>query len=96
MPSTADEVRRIAAAAVESGYGALKLGWGPLGRDLGQDEELVRAAREELGADRALMLDGGRAYTVKRASSFSIGSRSTGCTGSRKPSNPTISTAMRG
>ena len=67
MPSTADEVRRIAAAAVESGYGALKLGWGPLGRDLGQDEELVRAAREELGADRALMLDGGRAYTVKRA-----------------------------
>lgn len=67
MPSTADEVRRIAAGAVESGYGALKLGWGPLGDDLRYDETLVRAARAELGPERALMLDGGRAYTVKRA-----------------------------
>jgi len=67
MPATPDEVHRIAAAAVESGYGALKLGWGPLGRDLAYDETLVHAARDELGPDRALMLDGGRAYTVKRA-----------------------------
>jgi L-alanine-DL-glutamate epimerase-like enolase superfamily enzyme len=67
MPATPDEVRRIAAAAVESGYGALKLGWGPLGRDLAYDETLVRAARAELGPNHALMLDGGRAYTVKRA-----------------------------
>jgi L-rhamnonate dehydratase len=67
MPETPDEVRRIAGRAVEAGYGALKLGWGPLGRDLSYDEQLVRAAREELGPDRTLMLDGGRAYTVKRA-----------------------------
>ena len=46
---------------------ALKLGWGPLGRDLAFDEQLVRAARETLGPERALMLDGGRTYTVKRA-----------------------------
>ena len=49
MPETPDEVRHIAARAVEAGYEALKLGWGPLGRDLAYDEQLVRAAREELG-----------------------------------------------
>ena len=36
-------------------------------RDLDHDEELVRAARDALGPDRVLMIDGGRAYTVKRA-----------------------------
>ena len=67
MPETPDDVRRIADRAVDAGYTALKLGWGPLGRDLAYDEELVRAARETLGPDRALMIDGGRAYTVQRA-----------------------------
>jgi L-rhamnonate dehydratase len=67
MPETADEVRAIARRAVDDGYGALKLGWGPLGADLDRDEELVRAARDVLGPGRSLMLDGGRAYTVKRA-----------------------------
>ncbi len=66
MPETADEVRAIAERAVAAGYGALKLGWGPLGRDLGRDSELVRAARDVIGDDRALMLDGGHAYSVKR------------------------------
>jgi L-rhamnonate dehydratase len=67
MPETADEVQAIGRRAVDAGYGALKLGWGPLGKDLDHDEELVRAAREVLGPARSLMLDGGRAYTVKRA-----------------------------
>jgi L-rhamnonate dehydratase len=65
MPETADEVRSIASRAVQAGYTALKLGWGPLGSDLDRDEELVRAAREALGPQRRLMIDGGRAYTVK-------------------------------
>jgi L-alanine-DL-glutamate epimerase-like enolase superfamily enzyme len=67
MPETEDEVRRLAERVVEAGYGALKLGWGPLGRDLDQDERLARAARDVIGPDRALMLDGGMGYTVKRA-----------------------------
>ena len=67
MPETADEVRRIAERAVADGYGALKLGWGPLGCDLDHDEALARAAREVIGPERDLMLDGGMAYTVKRA-----------------------------
>jgi len=67
MPETTAEVRAIAERAVADGYTALKLGWGPLGRDLAHDEALARAAREVLGPDRELMLDGGHAYTVEQA-----------------------------
>jgi len=67
MPESPQEVQRIADRAVAAGYTALKLGWGPLGQDLDRDAELVRTARAAVGADRSLMLDGGRAYTVKRA-----------------------------
>ncbi|HEY1369982.1 MAG TPA: mandelate racemase/muconate lactonizing enzyme family protein [Gaiellaceae bacterium] len=67
MPESPEEVQRIAGRAVGAGYTALKLGWGPLGGDIDRDEELVRTARATLGSDRTLMLDGGRAYTVKRA-----------------------------
>ena len=67
MPETLDEVRRMAEHTVEAGYDALKLGWGPLGQDLAHDVALVGAARETLGPERTLMLDGGRAFTVKRA-----------------------------
>lgn len=67
MPETADEVRRIAERAATAGYTALKLGWGPLGRSLPGDLALIEAARSTLGPGRALMIDGGRAYTVKRA-----------------------------
>lgn len=67
MPETPEEVRRIAEQVVSAGYTALKLGWGPLGRDLELDVELICAARDVLGPERALMLDGGRAYTVERA-----------------------------
>jgi L-alanine-DL-glutamate epimerase-like enolase superfamily enzyme len=67
MPETADDVTRIAERAVSEGYAALKLGWGPLGRSLEHDVELIRAARAALGSEGTLMIDGGRAYTVKQA-----------------------------
>ncbi len=67
MPETTDEVRRLAEAIVAAGYGAFKLGWGPLGRDLGHDVELATAAREVLGPERQLMIDGGMGYTVESA-----------------------------
>jgi L-rhamnonate dehydratase len=67
MPETPDELRLVAERAVADGYPALKLGWGPLGRDLERDEALVRAARSVLGDERDLMLDGGMAYSVERA-----------------------------
>ncbi len=67
MPESVDEVRRIAEHAASAGYSALKLGWGPLGRDPDHDVTLVAAARDTLGPERTLMLDGGRAYSVKSA-----------------------------
>src|SRR5919108_5853468 len=44
MPGTADAVRRMGEAAASAGYTAFKLGWGPLGRDLREDERLVPGA----------------------------------------------------
>jgi L-alanine-DL-glutamate epimerase-like enolase superfamily enzyme len=67
MPDTPDGVRRIAESAAAGGYSALKLGWGPLGRDLACDAGLLGAAREGLGRGRALLLDGGQARAAKRA-----------------------------
>jgi L-rhamnonate dehydratase len=67
MPDSPERVREIASRAVADGYRALKLGWGPLGGSIERDVELIAAARDELGPDRTLMVDGGMGYTVKRA-----------------------------
>ena len=67
MPEEPDQVRAIGERAVAAGYGAFKLGWGPLGADLGRDAELIYAAREAIGPGRDLMIDGGQSYTVKSA-----------------------------
>jgi L-alanine-DL-glutamate epimerase-like enolase superfamily enzyme len=62
MPQTPDEAKRVAAAQAEAGFSALKLGWGPLGRDADLDVELVAAARHGLGEDRELMIDIGMGW----------------------------------
>jgi L-alanine-DL-glutamate epimerase-like enolase superfamily enzyme len=67
MPETADEVRALCALAVERGYRAVKFGWGPLGRSEALDRELVGAAREALGPDRELFVDGGQCWDVEGA-----------------------------
>jgi L-alanine-DL-glutamate epimerase-like enolase superfamily enzyme len=67
MPATPEEVRALAEAAVAAGYRGFKLGWGPLGRDLEADVALIETAREAVGSERDLMIDGGQAYTVKSA-----------------------------
>jgi L-rhamnonate dehydratase len=70
MPETPEEVEAIARRVVDEGFGALKLGWGPLGGDIGRDIELASAARDVLGPDRRLMIDGGMAYTLRSARDF--------------------------
>ena len=45
MPETPEEVRRVVTAQREAGFGAVKLGWGPLGLDAELDVALVGAAR---------------------------------------------------
>jgi len=70
MPDSPDEVTAIAQRIVDEGFTALKLGWGPLGRDVGRDVELASAARAVLGANRKLMIDGGMAYSLRTAREF--------------------------
>jgi L-rhamnonate dehydratase len=70
MPDTPDEVTAIAERIVAEGFGALKLGWGPLGGDIGLDVELASAARAVLGPERKLMIDVGMAYSLRSAREF--------------------------
>ena len=67
MPERPEEIGPLVAPLVARGFTAVKLGWGPLGRDEGLDVELVAAAREAIGPERLLLIDAGWAYSVKRA-----------------------------
>jgi L-alanine-DL-glutamate epimerase-like enolase superfamily enzyme len=62
MPETPEETARVVAGLVERGFTAVKLGWGPFGRDADLDVALVRAAREAAGDAVDLMLDIGMAW----------------------------------
>ena len=54
---------RQAQAVVRAGFQAAKFGWGPYGRGtVQQDADQVRAAREGLGADAALLVDAGTVW----------------------------------
>jgi D-galactarolactone cycloisomerase len=54
------KLREILQAAMERGFRAFKLGWGPFGRQSdAYDELLVKTARETIGEDGELMVDPG-------------------------------------
>jgi L-rhamnonate dehydratase len=57
--STPEAMAEAARAYAGKGYRAVKFGWGVFGQDEGRDRELVAAAREALGSDRALLIDPG-------------------------------------
>jgi L-rhamnonate dehydratase len=72
MPESPDDVRRVVTHWGNEGFGAVKLGWGPLGRDRKLDVDLVSAARDAGGPGLDLMIDiglgwGGVADAVDRA-----------------------------
>jgi L-alanine-DL-glutamate epimerase-like enolase superfamily enzyme len=67
LPDSVDETRRVAREAKARGFCGLKLGWGNLGQDDDADEARVGAAREELGAEMALMVDAGMSYSLEQA-----------------------------
>jgi L-alanine-DL-glutamate epimerase-like enolase superfamily enzyme len=66
MPDTPAEVRAVVQRQLDSGYRAIKLGYGPLGRNGDLDVALVAAAREAAGDDVELMLDVGLGWTSVR------------------------------
>ena len=61
MPETPEEVADCVARARSAGFTAMKLGWGPLGRDADHDVRLARAAREAAGGCD-VMIDAGLGY----------------------------------
>ncbi|MDQ3692798.1 MAG: mandelate racemase/muconate lactonizing enzyme family protein [Chloroflexota bacterium] len=57
MPETVAEVETLVGSLVERGFTAVKLGWGPWGRDADLDVALARAARAAAGDGVELMFD---------------------------------------
>jgi L-rhamnonate dehydratase len=66
MPETAAEAHATVAAQREAGFGAVKLGWGPFGRDPELDVALVAAARAGGEDDFDLMIDIGLGWSNPR------------------------------
>jgi L-rhamnonate dehydratase len=69
MPDTTEEVTEAVLALKEQSFTAVKLGWGPLGKDSKHDVALAAAAKEAAGPDVEIMIDAGLGYVAdaKRA-----------------------------
>ena len=67
MPEHPEDVAALCRLAVDRGYDAVKLGWGAIGRDPDLDVTLTRAARDVLGSERRLFIDGGQCWNVETA-----------------------------
>jgi L-rhamnonate dehydratase len=61
MPDTTEEASERVAALCNDGFTAVKLGWGPLGKDPAHDVRLAAAAKEAAG-DCDLLIDAGHGY----------------------------------
>jgi L-alanine-DL-glutamate epimerase-like enolase superfamily enzyme len=61
MPATPEETSEAVSALCDDGFTAVKLGWGPLGKDPKHDVELAAAAKEAAG-DCEILIDAGLGY----------------------------------
>jgi L-rhamnonate dehydratase len=64
MPDTPEETFERVAALREQGFTAVKLGWGPLGRDAEHDVRLAAAAKGAAGDGVEIMIDAGLGYVA--------------------------------
>ncbi|WP_202866158.1 mandelate racemase/muconate lactonizing enzyme family protein [Kribbella turkmenica] len=67
MPDTPELAAKAAAGHAEQGYRAIKFGWGPIGQDLGLNEELVKQIRRAVGDEVDVMIDAGQVWDTKTA-----------------------------
>jgi L-alanine-DL-glutamate epimerase-like enolase superfamily enzyme len=67
LGTTLEETATFARALVARGFGAVKFGWHPLGRDEAGDVAIVRTLREAIGDGIGLMIDGGMAWDADTA-----------------------------
>jgi L-rhamnonate dehydratase len=61
MPATPEETAEAVSALCAEGFTAVKLGWGPLGKDPRHDVKLAAAAKEAAG-DCEILIDAGLGY----------------------------------
>jgi L-rhamnonate dehydratase len=61
MPDSTEETAERVGALCNDGFTAVKLGWGPLGRDAGHDVRLAAAAKDAAG-DCDILFDAGHGY----------------------------------
>jgi len=66
MPDTPDAAARVVETQLQAGFQAIKLGWGPLGREAEPDCALVADARRAGGEDFELMIDIGKGWESVR------------------------------
>jgi L-alanine-DL-glutamate epimerase-like enolase superfamily enzyme len=71
MPDTVEEVTERVTEVRERGFTALKLGWGPLGRDPRHDVALAAAARDAAG-DADVLIDAGLGYGRDAAAAIGV------------------------
>jgi L-alanine-DL-glutamate epimerase-like enolase superfamily enzyme len=65
--NSSSETSEIAKRFADQGFTAVKLGWGPMGKDAATDVALVASARQALGDKIDLMVDAGLAWDAKTA-----------------------------
>ena len=71
MPDTTAETAERVAALREAGFTAVKLGWGPLGKDPAHDVRLAAAAKEAAG-DGDILIDAGLGYVADAATAIRV------------------------
>jgi L-rhamnonate dehydratase len=72
MPDTPEETAERVSALREQGFTAVKLGWGPLGRDADHDVRLAAAAKEAGGEGTEIMIDAGLGYVADAARAIRV------------------------
>jgi L-alanine-DL-glutamate epimerase-like enolase superfamily enzyme len=75
MPETEVEVRDAVGELREQGFTAIKLGWGPLGKDPEHDVRLAGAAKEAAGDGVEILIDAGLGYVADAKTAIGVGRR---------------------
>jgi L-alanine-DL-glutamate epimerase-like enolase superfamily enzyme len=72
MPDTTSEVAEAVTALREQSFTAVKLGWGPLGKDPKHDVALAAAAKEAGGEGVEIMIDSGLGYVADAKAAIQV------------------------
>ncbi len=72
MPDTTEETAARVGALRDQGFTAVKLGWGPLGKDPEHDVRLAAAACEAGGDGVAILIDAGLGYVADSATAIGV------------------------